>query len=427
MSKITVVGLGYVGLPLAVAFGCKGHEVLGFDVKPEKLEQLRKGLDITGEVDKASLEKSNIEFSDDPKKIEQAEFVVIAVPTPVDAHNVPDLTPIEKASETIAPHLNNNCIVIYESTVYPGVTEEVCLPILKAAGKTQGKDFRIGYSPERINPGDKEHTIDKIIKVVSGQDEETLDAIAKMYESVVDAGVHRAESIMVAEAAKVIENTQRDLNIALMNELSLIFDRMGIRTRDVLRAALTKWNFLNFYPGLVGGHCIGVDPYYLTYRAESLGYNTQVITAGRRINDNMGKFVADKTIKLLINNDATIKGARVLVLGMTFKENVPDFRNSKVVDVVKELQEYGVNVITHDPFWDEDGEFSETKTKCTSLKDADEMDAVILAVPHNEYLTLDAEILKSFFKKNQKPVCVDIPAALSKLKLEDKGFIYWQL
>jgi UDP-N-acetyl-D-galactosamine dehydrogenase len=335
------------------------------------------------------------------------------------------LTPILKASEAIAPQLKDNVIVIYESTVYPGVTEEECLPVLEAANKKQNIDFRLGYSPERINPGDKEHTIDKIIKVVSGQDAETLDAVAELYESIVDAGVHRAESIMVAEAAKVIENTQRDLNIALMNELSIIFDRMNIRTRDVLRAAGTKWNFLNFYPGLVGGHCIGVDPYYLTYRAQSLGYTAEVITAGRKINDGMGKRVAEKVIKMLIKSKAQVMDSNVLVLGMTFKENVPDFRNSKVVDVVKELQDYGVNVHAHDPFMEEGSVFYDINLKCISLEETRNIDAVILAVGHKEYKKLSAKDFAKFYKSNGNKILIDIPAILAEEDVSD--YSYWQL
>jgi len=425
MAKLTVVGLGYVGLPLAVAFGCKGHEVIGFDVQEKKLKELDSGFDAMGEVSSEQLKKANIKYTSQASDIVGCEYIVIAVPTPVDSHHRPDLTPILKASEAIAPQLKDNVIVIYESTVYPGVTEEECLPVLEAANKKQNIDFRLGYSPERINPGDKEHTIDKIIKVVSGQDAETLDAVAELYESIVDAGVHRAESIMVAEAAKVIENTQRDLNIALMNELSIIFDRMNIRTRDVLRAAGTKWNFLNFYPGLVGGHCIGVDPYYLTYRAQSLGYTAEVITAGRKINDGMGKRVAEKVIKMLIKSKAQVMDSNVLVLGMTFKENVPDFRNSKVVDVVKELQDYGVNVHAHDPFMEEGSVFHDINLKCINLEKTRNIDAVILAVGHKEYKKLSAKDFAKFYKSNGNKILIDIPAILAEEDVSD--YSYWQL
>ncbi len=425
MAKLTVVGLGYVGLPLAVEFGCKGHEVIGFDVQEKKLKELETGFDAMGEVSSEKLKKANIKYTSNANDIEGCEYIVVAVPTPVDSHHRPDLTPILKASEAIAPQLKDNVIVIYESTVYPGVTEEECLPVLEAANKKQNVDFRLGYSPERINPGDKEHTIDKIIKVVSGQDAETLDAVAALYESIVTVGVHRAESIKVAEAAKVIENTQRDLNIALMNELSIIFDRMNIRTRDVLRAAGTKWNFLNFYPGLVGGHCIGVDPYYLTYRAQSLGYDAEVITAGRKINDGMGKRVAEKVIKMLIKNKAQIMGSNVLVLGMTFKENVPDFRNSKVVDVVKELQDYGVNIHAHDPFMEKGSNFYDTNLKCIGLNEINNVDAVILAVGHEEYKEMSVKEFSTFYKSNKNKILIDIPAILAKENTSD--YLYWQL
>ncbi|MBF0198773.1 MAG: nucleotide sugar dehydrogenase [Planctomycetes bacterium] len=427
MSKVSVVGLGYVGLPLAAAFGKKGHEVIGFDVQEKKLEQLREFEDATGEVNSADLKAAGIQYTSDPALVQGSEFIVVAVPTPIDQARQPDLTPLDKASQAIAPYLSNRVVVIYESTVYPGVTEEYCLPVLESAGKVRGEDFRLGYSPERINPGDKEHTIDKIIKVVSAEDEQTLDEVAKLYESVVTVGVHRAESIMVAEAAKVIENTQRDLNIALMNELSIIFDKMGIRTRDVLRAAGTKWNFLNFYPGLVGGHCIGVDPYYLTHRAEALGYIPQVITAGRRINDGMGKRVAEKTVKFLINAGSKVKGAKVLVLGMTFKENVPDFRNSKVVDVVKELKEYQANVLTHDVHCPEGEMFRDADSPCVNLEEVKGVDAVILAVGHDEYRKMSVQRIKELYSEIEQPIFIDVQSVFAEAQLEKEGFVYWQL
>ena len=427
MSKVGVVGLGYVGLPLAVAFGRRGHAVVGFDLQEKKLEQLRRGEDRMGEISSEHLKEANLHYTSSPVDFVGVEFIIVAVPTPVDDSNQPDLMPLIKASEAIGPYLSQNVVVVYESTVYPGVTEEVCLPILKKCGKVQGVDFRIGYSPERINPGDKEHTIDRIIKVVSAQDAPTLEEVAKLYESIVDAGVHRAESIMVAEAAKVIENTQRDLNIALMNELSLIFDKMGIRTRDVLRAAGTKWNFLRFHPGLVGGHCIGVDPYYLTHRAEALGYTPQVILAGRRINDGMAKVVAEKTVKFLIAQGYRVKGSKVLVLGTTFKENVPDFRNSKVVDVVKELQDYQVQVLAHDPHIAVGETLPELHLPCVDLEQLDKVEAVILAVGHREYKTWTLERFKKFFAPSAQPVLVDVMAAIEGLQPRDRGFIYWQL
>lgn len=425
MSNVAVVGLGYVGLPLAVALGSRGHDVTGFDIQQNKLEELSRGYDAMGEVSEEQLQKASMKFTANPADLKGMEFIIVAVPTPVDENHQPDLTPVIKASETIAPHLENNVIVVYESTVYPGVTEEVCVPVLEADGKKQNVDFKVGYSPERINPGDKKHTIDKIIKVVSGQDEETLDKAAKLYESIVDAGVHRAESIKVAEAAKVIENTQRDLNIALMNELSIIFDKVGISTRDVLRAAGTKWNFLNFYPGLVGGHCIGVDPYYLTFKAQALGYHAEVITAGRKINDSMGKVVAEKTVKFLIASGAQVLGSKVLVLGMTFKENVPDFRNSKVVDVVKELQEYKIDVQAHDPFKEVGDSFHGTNLSCVELKAEQQYDAVILAVNHEAYKKYNADGIKGFLKPSSEQVIIDIPAIFTYSDFpKDK---YWQL
>ena len=427
MSKVAVVGLGYVGLPLAVAFGKRGHQVTGFDVQNQKLEELSAGVDKMGEVSSEDLKAANIDYTSDASKLSGVEFIIVAVPTPINEQQLPDLTPIIKASESIEPYLNNNVVVVYESTVYPGVTEEVCLPILSANGKKQNVDFKIGYSPERINPGDKLHTIDKIIKVVSGQDEETLEKAAALYESIVDVGVHRASSIKVAEAAKVIENTQRDLNIALMNELSIIFDKMDISTREVLEAAGTKWNFLKFYPGLVGGHCIGVDPYYLTYRAKSLGYRPQVITAGRRINDHMAKTVAEKLVKFLINGGKAVKGSRVLVLGTTFKEDVPDFRNSKVVDLIHELQDYHIDVDAHDPHVEVGKDLPELDLKCTDITPSPTYDAIVLAVGHQAYTDLKLEDFKTFYKNDADNILIDIQAKWHKAKPQELGFTYWAL
>src|SRR5580765_1135972 len=354
-EKIAVIGLGYVGLPVAIAFG-KKLATVGFDIRQRRVDQLKQGHDDTLEVADDQLASARLlEMTADPTRLADCTFYIVAVPTPIDSNNRPDLGPVISASKTIAPHLRSGDAVVYESTVYPGVTEEVCGPLLdQGSGLRNGTDYFLGYSPERINPGDKEQTFDKILKVVSGQTPETLERVARVYGSVVTAGVHKAPSIKVAEAAKVIENTQRDLNIALMNELALIFDRMGIQTRDVLAAAGTKWNFLKFSPGLVGGHCIGVDPYYLTTKAEELGYQPQVILAGRRINNDMGPFVAQKTIKMLIHADRQVKGARVGVLGLTFKENVADIRNSKVPDIVKELRQFGIEPRVHDPMADGD-------------------------------------------------------------------------
>src|SRR4051812_43481800 len=349
-ERIAVVGLGYVGLPVALAFARKFPGTIGFDINVEKVNSLKAGVDRTGETSSEELKASKLQMTHDPAELRQATFFVVAVPTPVDVDNRPDLTPVVKASETVAKALKKGDVVVYESTVYPGVTEEVCGPILaKLSGLKQGVDFKLGYSPERINPGDKQHTLERITKVVSGEDEATLERVAAAYGAIVDAGIHRAPSIKVAEAAKVIENTQRDINIALMNELSMIFDRMGIRTADVLAAAGTKWNFLKFRPGLVGGHCIGVDPYYLTTKAQQLGYQPEVILAGRRVNDNMGRYVAQRLVKLLVNADIPVRSARVGILGLTFKEDVNDIRNSKVPGIATELREFGIQPMVHDP------------------------------------------------------------------------------
>ena len=348
-EKLSLVGLGYVGMPIAVAFARK-IKVVGFDLNEKKIELYKSGIDPTNEVGNEVIAKTTVEFTADPSKLREAKFHIVAVPTPVNDDHTPDLTPVEGASRILGQNLQKGSVVVFESTVYPGVTEEICVPILeKESGLKCGVDFKIGYSPERINPGDKVHRLETITKIVSGMDEETLNTVASIYELVVEAGVYRAQSIKVAEAAKVIENSQRDINIAFMNELSIIFNKMGIDTKSVLEAAGTKWNFLKFYPGLVGGHCIGVDPYYLTYKAESLGYHSQIILSGRRINDDMGKYVAESLVKNLIKADLSVKNARVAILGFTFKENCPDTRNTKVIDIYKELQEYGITPIVVDP------------------------------------------------------------------------------
>ena len=380
-EKIAVIGLGYVGLPVALSFG-KKLPTIGFDIRQRRIDELKKGHDDTMEVTSEQLANAiKLEMTADPHKLNDCTFFIVAVPTPIDSNNRPDLTPMIRASETIGPHVKKGAIVVYESTVYPGVTEDICGPILDAkSGLKNGVDYFLGYSPERINPGDKEHTFEKILKVVSGQTPEALERVARVYASVVTAGVHRAESIKVAEAAKVIENTQRDLNIALMNELAFIFDRMGIRTADVLRAAGTKWNFLRFTPGLVGGHCIGVDPYYLTTKAQELGYLPEVILSGRRINNNVAPFIAQKTVKMLIHADVSLRKARVGVLGLTFKENVPDLRNSKVPDIIAELSQYGVEASVHDPLGNPHEAFEEYKIKLANLDEMTNLDALILAV-----------------------------------------------
>ena len=386
-ERVAVVGLGYVGLPVALAFARKFEHTVGFDISEARVSALAANDDWTGEVTRSELQDNNLKLSSDPADLRGCTFFVVAVPTPIDSDRRPDLGPLLSATRVVGRALAPGGVVVYESTVYPGVTEEQCGPLLaETSGLRQSRDFKLGYSPERINPGDKLHTFEKIVKVVSGEDAETLSRVARAYEAVVDAGVHRASSIKVAEAAKVIENTQRDLNIALMNELALIFDRMGIRTRDVLDAAGTKWNFLRFTPGLVGGHCIGVDPYYLTAKAEALGYHPEVILAGRRINDDMGRYVAQRTIKLLREQDRAIKGARIGVIGLTFKENVPDLRNSRVPDIIGELREYGIDPIVHDPMATGEEARREYGIELRPFDALSDLDGVILAVPHQQSL-----------------------------------------
>jgi len=411
--KIAVVGLGYVGLPVAVAFGKKGR-IIGFDINEHRINTLKQGIDYTKEVESQDLLEADIDFTNDPSRLCEADFIIVAVPTPITETKQPDLTPLMKASETVGSNLQKGAIVVYESTVYPGATEEVCVPVLeKASGLKAGVDFFVGYSPERINPGDKEHTFTKITKVVSGQNDEVLEIIAGVYGSVVEAGVYRASSIKVAEAAKVIENTQRDLNIALMNELAIIFDKLGIDTEEVLEAAGTKWNFLSFTPGLVGGHCIGVDPYYLTHKAESVGYHPEVILAGRRINDNMGKFIATSLVKQMIHKNMPIQGAKVTILGLTFKENVPDLRNSKVIDVIRELQEFGVEVQVTDALADKDEAVREYGIELVDYDKLIPADAVVLAVPHDEYVEKGWEQFDRLLKHGNG-IVVDIKSKLEK-------------
>jgi len=425
-AKIAVIGLGYVGLPLAAAFGHK-VDVIGFDIDERKMAQLHDGFDATGELTSVQLAETQIDYTTDQARLKEAQFHIVTVPTPIDGNNKPDLRPIESASRMIGANLAKGSIVVYESTVYPGVTEDIAVPILEEfSGLKCGIDFKVGYSPERINPGDKIHTIDKIIKVVSGQDAETLETVAQLYEMVVTVGVHRATSIKVAEAAKVIENTQRDLNIALMNELALIFGRMGIPTRDVLAAAGTKWNFLPFTPGLVGGHCIGVDPYYLTYKAESLGYHPQVILAGRRINDGMGKHVAEQTVKQLIVADKAVKGARILVLGLTFKENCPDIRNTKVVGIINELREYGVEVLVHDPMAVSADVQHEYGFGLVELEGLAPVDGVIWAVAHSAFANITPKRLKELCG-GKAGLLMDVKSVLERDAVERLGLGYWSL
>jgi UDP-N-acetyl-D-galactosamine dehydrogenase len=423
-ERIAVVGLGYVGLPVALAFARKFVDTVGFDLSPARIEALRANRDSTGEVAESDLRESPLQLTNDPTDLRGCTFFIVAVPTPLDADRRPDLGPLLAATRTVGSALAPGAVVVYESTVYPGVTEEQCGTLLaETSGLQQSRDFKLGYSPERINPGDTFHTFEKIIKVVSGEDPETLERVARAYEAVVDAGVHRASSIKVAEAAKVIENTQRDVNIALMNELALIFDRLGIRTRDVLEAAGTKWNFLRFTPGLVGGHCIGVDPYYLTAKAEALGYHPEVILAGRRINDDMGHYVAEKTVKLLRKQDHAIKGARIGVLGLTFKENVSDLRNSRVPDITTELREYGIEPLVHDPLASGEEALQEYGIELSPFDALTDLDGVILAVPHQQYIDELEQIVAGV---REGGLVVDVKSLLSPADLR-ADLLYWSL
>lgn len=424
-EKISLVGLGYVGMPIAVAFAKKA-DVIGYDLNAKKIELYKSGIDPTREVGDEAIKNTTVEFTADETQLKKARFHIVAVPTPVNDDHTPDLSPVEGASRILGRNLTKGSVVVFESTVYPGVTEDVCVPILeKESGLKCGEDFKIGYSPERINPGDKVHRLETIKKIVSGMDEETLDVVAKVYELVVDAGVHRAETIKVAEAAKVIENSQRDINIAFMNELSIIFNKMGIDTQAVLRAAGTKWNFLKFFPGLVGGHCIGVDPYYLTYKAEMLGYHSQVILAGRRINDDMGRYVAENVVKNLIVADKQVKNARVAILGFTFKENCPDTRNTRVIDIVNELKEYGISPVIADPQADAEEALAIYEIEFADMSEIKDMDAVVLAVAHEEFKDITIDDMNSMISGNK--VLLDIKGILDRKEYEDAGYIYWRL
>lgn len=425
-TKISLVGLGYVGMPIAVAFAEK-VDVIGYDLNKAKIDLYKSGVDPTREVGDRVIKYTTVEFTNDEKKLREAKFHIVAVPTPVYPDHRPDLTPIEGASTILGRNLTKGAVVVFESTVYPGVTEDVCVPILeKESGLKCGIDFKVGYSPERINPGDKQHRLENIRKIVSGMDEETLDTVAKVYELVVTAGVYKAESIKVAEAAKVIENSQRDINIAFMNELSIIFSKMGIDTQSVLNAAGTKWNFFHFYPGLVGGHCIGVDPYYLTYEAEKLGYHSQIILAGRRINDDMGKYVAECCVKNLIKAEKPVKNAKVAILGFTFKENCPDTRNTKVFDIVKELSEYGIKPVIADPTADAGEAKRLYGVQLVDVNTIKDMDVVIVAVSHTEFSKYNIERMNQFFGKGTK-VLLDIKGIFNKKEYEDAGYNYWRL
>lgn len=425
-KTVAVVGLGYVGLPLALAFGRK-METIGFDISESKLTAYKQGYDPTGEMEAERFQQATqIRFTSTASDLLQADFIVVAVPTPIDDAKQPDLTPVIKATQTLAPNLKAGAIVIYESTVYPGVTDDVCGPLIeKLTAKKRGVDFKLGYSPERINPGDKEHRLENITKIVSGEDAETLDAVAALYSVVVEVGVYKASSIKVAEAAKVIENTQRDVNIALINELALIFHRMGIDTREVLDAAGTKWNFLKFSPGLVGGHCIGVDPYYLTHKAQELGYHPEVILAGRRINDGMGAYIAQQTIKMMSKNGHQVSGATVLILGLTFKENCADVRNTRVVDIIHELQDYGVRVVVFDPIADAEETKHEYGVVLSDWQQETEISAVVAAVSHQEIAEIELASLRQRCRLNTP--FMDVKSAFNKADLSVLGFSVWRL
>lgn len=427
-TKLSLVGLGYVGMPIAVAFA-KKINVIGFDLNSAKIELYKSGVDPTNEVGDEVISSTSVEFTDDESRLREARFHIVAVPTPVNEDHTPDLTPVEGASTILGRNLTKGSVVVFESTVYPGVTEDICVPILeRESGLKCGVDFKIGYSPERINPGDKVHRLETITKIVSGMDEETLDCVAKVYELVVDAGVYRAGSIKVAEAAKVIENSQRDINIAFMNELSIIFHKMGVDTKEVLEAAGTKWNFLKFKPGLVGGHCIGVDPYYLTYKAEELGYHSQIILSGRRINDDMGKYVAESLVKSLIKAGVNVMDARVAILGFTFKENCPDTRNTKVIDIYNELKEYGVTPMVVDPQADADEAYRLYGIRFSQMSDVKDMDAVIVAVAHEDFAELTETHIRGMYDPAvSSRVLVDLKGIYDRAEYESAGYVYWRL
>lgn len=422
-ENIAVLGLGYVGLPVAISLACQFKTVIGFDVSKRRVESLQAGSDWTGEISLDEMNRSSLLISDDADVLKKATFLIVTVPTPIDADKRPDLSPIRTACELIAPRLNKGAIVVFESTVFPGVTDDICGPLLEElSGLKRGVDFKLGYSPERINPGDKIHRLEKIIKIVSAEDEESLERVKAVYGAIIEAGLHVAPSIKVAEAAKVIENTQRDINIALINEISVIFDLMNIRTVDVLRAAGTKWNFLPFTPGLVGGHCIGVDPYYLTSAAEKLGYRPEVILAGRRLNDDMGARIARKLIKLLVKQDIKLNGCKVGILGLTFKEDVPDLRNSKVPDIINELREYGIDPVIHDPHANPEEAMHEYGLTLASMADFHDLDAVIYAVPHSAS-KVDGATATAMTRKNG--VIIDVKSALEPSEIVDRA--YWSL
>ena len=428
-EKISLIGLGYVGMPIAVAFAKKVN-VIGFDLNEEKINLYKNGIDPTNEVGDDAIRNTTVEFTSDSSKLKEAKFHIVAVPTPVNIDKTPDLSPVEGASRILGKNLTKGSIVVYESTVYPGVTEDICIPILeRESGLKCGVDFKVGYSPERINPGDKVHRLENIIKIVSGMDEDSLDEISKVYELVIEAGVHRASSIKVAEAAKVVENSQRDINIAFMNELAMVFDRMGINTNEVIEAMNTKWNALKFYPGLVGGHCIGVDPYYFIYEAQKLGYHSQIILSGRKINDAMGAFIGDAIIKELIKANKVVKNAKVVILGITFKENCPDTRNSKVEDIIKRLEEYDIKPIIVDPQADVQDAYNEYGVELTALEQVKDADCLVFAVGHDEFKCMSLNQIDNLFLngQNEEKILIDVKSILNKNEFVREGYRYWSL
>lgn len=428
-DKIALVGLGYVGMPIAVAFAKKAN-VIGFDLNEKKIKQYQNGIDPTQEVGDDVIKDTTVEFTSDETRLKDARFIIVAVPTPINQDKTPDLTPVVEASRMVGRNLTKNTIVVYESTVYPGVTEDICVPILEeASGLKYNVDFKVGYSPERINPGDKVHRLENIVKIVSGSDEESLQEISNIYEIVVEAGVHKASSMKVAEAAKVVENSQRDINIAFMNELAMAFDRMNINTMEVVEAMNTKWNALKFTPGLVGGHCIGVDPYYFVYEAEKLGYHSQIIASGRKINDGMGEFISEAIIKKLVLAGKKVRDSRVVVFGMTFKENTPDIRNSKVIDIINGLKQYGITPIITDPVADYDETYKEYGIKLTELSSIKNVDCIVLAVAHDTYKVLKIDDYDQMYSNmpNEEKIFFDVKSLYCETEFNDKGFTYWSL
>lgn len=426
-DKLCVIGLGYVGMPIAVAFA-KKIDVIGFDINKPKIDLYKSGIDPTNEVGNDAIKNTKMVFTNNEEEIKKARFHIIAVPTPINQDKTPDLNPVEESSKIVGRNLTKGSIVVYESTVYPGVTEDICIPILEQeSGLKNGIDFKVGYSPERINPGDKIHTLEKIIKIVSGQDIESLDEIAKVYELVIEAGIHKASSIKVAEAAKVVENSQRDINIAFMNELAMVFDRMGIDTKEVVEAMNTKWNALGFTPGLVGGHCIGVDPYYFVYEAERLGYHSQIVLSGRKINDGMGKFVADNIIKKLIQSDIVVRKAKVSILGITFKEDCPDTRNTKVFDVIQELRNYGIEPLVVDPHANIDEVKHEYGVELSTMSDINNSDVLVFAVAHKQFKNMTFDEIDLLFADKNRRVLIDVKSMFNLDELKEKKYDYWRL